>query len=430
MDASGLGEAAAEVVSTAGLLAESAESLDEQPARASRATPATTMLLMLASLGLRAVPSPVGTPGQTGRVDTVECLVVGGGVVGLAIARRLALTGREVMLVEATDQIGSGISSRNSEVIHAGIYYPPGSLKARLCVAGKHALYDYCRDNSVPHRRCGKLIVATDDQEASQLSAIRRTASDNGVDVTWLSATDVQELEPDVRATAGLLSDTTGIIDSHALMRSLQRDAERAGAGIVVAQPARGGRVTDEGLVVRVDEADVLCHRVVNAAGLGAVAFAEGLQGLDAAYVPRMFLAKGNYFTMTGNPGFSHLVYPVPQQAGLGVHLTLDLQGAVRFGPDVEWVEDQNYTVDPARGGAFYAAIRRYWPGLPDGALRPDYAGIRPKLQALGEPARDFMIENVRTHGVPGLINLFGIESPGLTACLAIADHVMGLLDG
>ncbi|MEZ5118602.1 MAG: NAD(P)/FAD-dependent oxidoreductase, partial [Candidatus Nanopelagicales bacterium] len=345
-------------------------------------------------------------------MDTVECLVVGGGVVGLAIARRLALTGREVMLVEATDQIGSGISSRNSEVIHAGIYYPPGSLKARLCVAGKHALYDYCRDNSVPHRRYGKLIVATDDQEASQLSAIRRTASDNGVDVTWLSATDVQELEPDVRATAGLLSDTTGIIDSHALMRSLQRDAERAGAGIVVAQPARGGRVTDEGLAVRVDEADVLCHRVVNAAGLGAVAFAEGLQGLDAAYVPHMFLAKGNYFTMTGNPGFSHLVYPVPQQAGLGVHLTLDLQGAVRFGPDVEWVEDQNYTVDPARGEAFYAAIRRYWPGLPDGALRPDYAGIRPKLQAPGEPARDFMIENVRTHGVPGLINLFGIESP------------------
>jgi L-2-hydroxyglutarate oxidase LhgO len=362
-------------------------------------------------------------------VDTVECLVIGGGVVGLAIARRLALTGREVMLVEASDQLGSGISSRNSEVIHAGIYYRPGSLKARLCVAGKHALYDYCRNNAIPHQRCGKLIVATDDEEASHLSAIRRTATENGVDITWLSATQVQELEPYVHATAGLLSDTTGIIDSHGLMRSLQRDAERAGAGVVVAQPAQGGRATDEGIVVRVDGADVLCHRVVNAAGLGAVAFAEGLQGLDPAHVPRMSLAKGNYFTVTGNPGFSHLVYPVPQQAGLGVHLTLDLEGAIRFGPDVEWVEDRDYTVDPARGEAFYAAIRRYWPGLPDGALRPDYAGIRPKLQAPGEPARDFMIENVRNHGVPGLVNLFGIESPGLTACMAIADHVAGLLD-
>ena len=413
------------MVSTAGLLAESAESLDEQPARASRATPATTMLLMLASLGLRAVPSPVGTPGQTGRVDTVECLVVGGGVVGLAIARRLALTGREVMLVEATDQIGSGISSRNSEVIHAGIYYPPGSLKARLCVAGKHALYDYCRDNSVPHRRCGKLIVATDDQEASQLSAIRRTASDNGVDVTWLSATDVQELEPDVRATAGLLSDTTGIIDSHALMRSLQRDAERAGAGIVVAQPARGGRVTDEGLVVRVDEADVLCHRVVNAAGLGAVAFAEGLQGLDAAYVPRMFLAKGNYFTMTGNPGFSHLVYPVPQQAGLGVHLTLDLQGAVRFGPDVEWVDGIDYAVDPARKSAFLESVRQFWPAVDPDRLSPGYSGIRPKLTGPTEPDADFVIQGAQVHGLPGLVNLFGIESPGLTSSLAIAEEVV-----
>ncbi len=362
-------------------------------------------------------------------MDTVECLVVGGGVVGLAIARRLALAGREVMLVETSDQIGSGISSRNSEVIHAGIYYRPGSLKARLCVAGKHALYDYCRNNAVPHQRCGKLIVATDDEEASLLSGIRRTAADNGVDLTWLSCAQVQELEPQVRATAGLLSDTTGIIDSHALMRGLQRDAERAGAGVVVAQSAQGAAVTDEGIVVRVGESDVVCGQVVNAAGLGAVAFAERLQGLDPAHVPRLFLAKGNYFTVTGNPGFSHLIYPVPQQAGLGVHLTLDLQATIRFGPDVEWIEQEDYTVDPTRGQEFYTAIRRYWPGLPEGALRPDYAGIRPKLQGPGHAARDFMIESARDHGVPGLVNLFGIESPGLTACLAIADHVAGLLD-
>jgi L-2-hydroxyglutarate oxidase LhgO len=363
-------------------------------------------------------------------VDTVECLVVGGGVIGLAIARSQALAGREVLLVEATDQLGSGISSRNSEVIHAGIYYRRGSLKARLCVAGKHALYDYCRDNAIPHKRCGKLLVATTDEEASQLSNIRRTAAANGVAVTWLDVRQIQDLEPRVHATAALLSESTGIVDSHSLMRSLRRDAQRAGAAILVAQPAQGGSVTDSGILVRLDGAEVLCRQVINAAGLGAVEFARGLAGLDSRHVPDMFLAKGNYFRIAGNPGFTHLVYPVPQPGGLGVHLTLDLGGGVRFGPDVRWIVHEDYQVDESVADDFYAAVRRYWPDLPAGALRPDYAGIRPRLHGPDAPAQDFVISGPSDHGVPGLVNLFGIESPGLTACLAIAEEVVRRMGG
>lgn len=354
---------------------------------------------------------------------------MGGGVVGLAIARRLAESGREVMLAEAADSLGTGISSRNSEVIHAGIYYPPGSLKATLCVSGKISLYDYCENNSIPHRGCGKVIVATDAGEAAALPGIQATAATNGVELTWLSGDEIAVMEPEIRARAGLLSPTTGIIDSHALMRSLQRDAEHAGAGVVLACPALGGRPRGDGFVVRLGgtgQLEVECRWVVNAAGLGAVALAKRL---GQPGVPQLHLAKGNYFTATGNPGFSHLVYPVPQQAGLGVHLTLDLAGSMRFGPDVEWIDHEDYAVDGSRATAFYAAIRRYWPGLPDGSLHPDFAGIRPKLQAPGQPAQDFSIEGPAQHGHPGLINLFGIESPGLTACLSIADHVAWLMD-
>ncbi len=362
-------------------------------------------------------------------METVECLVAGAGVVGLAVARRLALSGREVMLVEAQEAIGTGISSRNSEVIHAGIHYPPGSLKATLCVRGRQALYDYCANKGVPHRQCGKLIVATDTHEAGRLDEIRVTAAGNGVELTLLESAQIEELEPEIRARAGLFSPTTGIVDSHSLMRNLQRDAERAGAGTVLACPVLGGHCSDGGWIVRLggdEEVEVRSRWVINATGLGAVDLARGL---GRHGVPDLHLAKGNYFTVSGAPAFSHLVYPVPQQAGLGVHLTLDLTGNIRFGPDVQWVEEVEYSVDEARSADFYAAIRRYWPGLPDDALRPDYAGIRPKLQAPGEPARDFLIEGPENHGIPGLVNLLGIESPGLTASLAIADHVVGLLN-
>lgn len=349
-------------------------------------------------------------------------------MVGLAIAARLAEADREVMLVETADSLGTGISSRNSEVIHAGIYYQPGSLKASLCVSGKDTLYEYCQRKAIPHRRCGKLIVATEPDEAPRLSVLQSTAAANGVEVTSLSGHEIAQWEPQITAHAGLFSPSTGIVDSHRLMRSLARDAEAAGAGIVLECPALGGRPDGGGWIVHLGgrtNSEVRCDWVINAAGLGAVDFANRL---GQSGVPELHLAKGNYFTVNRNPGFSHLVYPVPQAAGLGVHLTLDLNGDLRFGPDVEWIDHLDYTVDPHRAASFYAAIRRYWPALPDNALRPDYAGIRPKLSPPGEAARDFAIEGPDSHGLPGLIDLFGIESPGLTACFAIADHVAGLM--
>ena len=363
------------------------------------------------------------------RIDTV---VIGAGVVGLASARALALGGREVIMLEEADAIGTGTSSRNSEVIHAGIYYPTGSLKAQLCVQGKEALYTYCAERGVEHKRCGKLIVATAPAQLDGLKALKAKAEANGVlDLQWLDGAQARKLEPSLNAEAALLSPSTGIIDSHGLMLAYQGDAENAGAVLAFKSPVLAGRVADDGFELSVGgEApmELACKTLVNAGGLGANAFAARLEGLAPEHAPPLYLAKGNYFTLSGRAPFSHLIYPVPEQAGLGVHLTLDLQGQARFGPDVEWIDEIDYAVDPARGDVFYAAIRAYWPDLADGALAPAYAGIRPKLQAPGEPARDFLIEGPETHGVAGLVNLFGIESPGLTASLAIATKTVKLL--
>lgn len=361
-------------------------------------------------------------------MERVDCVVIGAGVVGLALARTLALRGREVVVLEAEDRIGTGISSRNSEVIHAGIYYPTGSLKARLCVAGNRALYAFCAARGVAHRRCGKLIVAKDAGEVEALTDILAQAQANGVaDLQWLAAAEAQALEPRLRCAAALRSPSTGIIDSHGLMRALRQDAEEHGAAVVLKSPVLGGRATAAGLEVQVGGADpmtLLADRVYNTAGLGAQTVARGFEGITPDSVPGLHLAKGNYYSLSGAAPFSHLVYPVPSHGGLGVHLTLDLGGQARFGPDVEWLERENYDVDPRRADGFYAAIRTYWPDLAEGALQPAYAGIRPKLHGPGESAPDFLIQREAAHGVPGLVNLFGIESPGLTACLTLAEAV------
>jgi L-2-hydroxyglutarate oxidase LhgO len=365
-------------------------------------------------------------------MERADCVVIGAGVVGLAVARQLAMRGREVVLLEAEDRIGTGISSRNSEVIHAGIYYPANSLKAWLCVAGNRALYAYCEARGVNHRRCGKLIVATNDAQIETLRQIRGRAETNGVlGLQWLTANEAQALEPRLHCTAALLSPSTGIIDSHGLMRALCADAERAGASVVLKSPVRGGRSTADGIEIDVggeESMTLLAGRVFNCAGLGALAVAHALQGARREALPALprSFAKGNYYGLSGAAPFSRLVYPVPAEGGLGVHLTLDLGGQARFGPDVEWVEREDYDVDPRRADGFYAEVRKYWPDLADGALHPDYAGIRPKLHGPGEPAPDFLIQREDSHGVPGLVNLLGIESPGLTACLALAEEVAG----
>lgn len=363
-------------------------------------------------------------------MDTVDSVVVGAGVVGLAVARALATAGRETIILEAADAFGTETSSRNSEVIHAGIYYPAGSLMARLCVAGRRALYAYCAERNVPHRRSGKLIVATTEAEAAALSAIRARAAANGVeDLVEIDGAAARALEPALTTTvAALLSPSTGIVDSHAYMTALLGDAEAAGAAIAYGSPMLAARVVPDGFEIDVGGADPVTIRarsLVLAAGLQAPALARRIDGLPAEKVPDLWYAKGNYFTLSGRSPFSRLIYPVPVPGGLGTHLTLDLAGQARFGPDVEWVERIDYTVDPARGQAFYAAIRRYWPALPDGALEPGYAGIRPKLSPQGAPARDFRVDGPADHGVPGLVALYGIESPGLTASLALADHVV-----
>jgi L-2-hydroxyglutarate oxidase LhgO len=365
-------------------------------------------------------------------MDRVECVVVGAGVVGLAVARTLALAGREVVVLEAERLIGSHTSSRNSEVIHAGIYYPRGSAKARLCLRGKALLYAYCAARGVPHRRLGKIIVATDPGQQAALAGIAAAAAANGVDdLAPLAAADLRALEPALRGVAGLLSPSTGVIDSHALMLAYQGELEDAGGAVAFDTRLVGAAPRDGGFLVRAvsggETVTLATDLLVNAAGLFAGEVAAAIEGLDADHRRPVFYCKGNYFGVAARVPFDHLIYPVPERDGLGVHLTLDLAGRGRFGPDTEWIDGLDYSLDPRRSDGFYAAIRRYWPDLRDGALSPDYTGIRPKLAPAGGPATDFLIEGPAAHGLPGLVNLFGIESPGLTASLAIAEEVAGL---
>ncbi|NQV99663.1 MAG: NAD(P)/FAD-dependent oxidoreductase [Rhodospirillales bacterium] len=367
--------------------------------------------------------------------EQIQTVVIGAGVVGLAIARRLAMSGREVILLESEDAIGTATSARNSEVIHAGIYYPKGSLKARFCVAGNRMLYAYCQERAIPHKRMGKLIVATSDGEVPALQGIAERAAANGAEaLRLLSRAEISEMEPNLSVSGALFSPSTGIIDSHSLMLSYQGEAEDHGAMIAFMSPVEGGRV-DNGVITLSVGGDapmeLECKELINSAGLGAQAIAAKIQGLNPATVPPLFFAKGNYFTLTGKTPFNHLIYPVPVPGGLGTHSTLDLGGQTKFGPDVEWSEQIDYTVDKSRGDGFYAAIRRYWPGLPDGSLQPGYVGIRPKLAGPdgGKYDSDFLIQGAADHGIKGLINLYGIESPGLTSSLAIADHVLEQLE-
>lgn len=359
-----------------------------------------------------------------------DVAVIGGGVVGLAVARAFALAGRDVIVLEAERELGTHSSSRNSEVIHAGLYYPPGSLKAELCVRGKALLYAYCDAHEIRHAPIGKLVVATSERELSTLDSIAENAKKCGVlGVERLSAREVDALEPAVRAEGALLSASTGIVDTHAFMAALRRDATEARAIIASSTRVVAGRVEDGAIALTTDGADeTRFDVVVNAAGLGAQHVARSITGVKASSVPPLHYAKGHYFTLRGVTPFRHLVYPVPEPGGLGVHVTLDLAGRARFGPDVTWVEALDYDFDERREAAFYAAIRRYYPDLADGALAPDFTGIRPKLGPRGSPAQDFVIHGPRDHGVPGLVNLYGIESPGLTASLAIAERVVALL--
>ena len=365
-------------------------------------------------------------------LETLDVAVIGGGVIGLAVARALARAGRDVVLLEAENAIGTHTSSRNSEVIHAGIYYPTGSLKALLCVEGRRALYEYCENEGVAHARVGKIIVATRDEELPVLEKIRAQAAANGVDdLTPITAAEVHELEPLVTSVGGLLSPSTGVVDSHGFMTSLRRDAEARGASIVLGSPVLGGRITVGGAELSIGGVEPVTVRfkaVVNAAGLSAPAVSQRIDGLPKASIPSAYFAKGHYFTLRGKNPFSRLVYPVPVPGGLGVHVTLDLGGQARFGPDVSWVDGIDYAFDERRGDEFYPAIRSYYPALEDGSLEPGYTGIRPKLGPAGSPAADFVIQGPETHAVPGWVNLYGIESPGLTAALALAERVLALL--
>ena len=367
-------------------------------------------------------------------MDKIDCIVIGAGVIGLAVARRLAQAGREVLVLEAHPAIGMETSSRNSEVIHAGLYYPGGSMKAALCLAGRDALYAYCGERGIAHRRCGKLVVATSAAQHDRLAAIAAQAEANGcTEVRMIAAADAQAMEPALRCTAALHSPMTGIIDSHAYMLSLQGDAERDGAVFAFNTRVLAGEADDQGIVLQLGEAGdgaepyrLHAQTVINCAGLWASRIASGISGLDPASIPRTWFAKGNYYSLAGRAPFSRLVYPVPEPGGLGVHLTLDLGGQARFGPDVEWLDGEqlDYLVDPARADRFYAEIRAYWPALPDHALHAAYAGIRPKISPPGAPAADFLFAS---HGSRHYLGLYGIESPGLTASLAIADHVLAL---
>jgi L-2-hydroxyglutarate oxidase LhgO len=367
----------------------------------------------------------------------VETVVVGAGVVGLAIARALVLEGQEVLVLERHDRIGTETSSRNSEVIHAGLYYPPGSLRARLCVAGKQQLYRFCAENGVGHIRCGKLLVATQEAEIAKLEAIAKTASANGVDdLRRLSAEEARALEPEVACIAAYLSPSTGVIDSHGLMLALEGHLTSRGGQVVLNTNATGlAQLEGVGFEIAIDsggEASRLTAKnLVLAAGFGATELGRSLACKAGYTVPETFPAKGHYYALTGRAPFHHLVYPMPQGAWLGVHLTLDVAGRAKFGPDIEWKDTVTYDfedADGARRARFEAEIRRYWPGLPAGALQPDYVGVRPKIYRQGEPVADFAIHGRAEHGIPRLVALYGIESPGLTSSLAIGDHAAALL--
>jgi len=366
--------------------------------------------------------------------EKVDCVVIGAGVVGLACAQAFALAGREVIVLEAAGAIGTETSSRNSEVIHAGIYYAPGSIKAQLCVTGKALLYRYCEAHGVAHRRCGKLIVATEPGQIATLHKIRAQAAANGVpDLRLLTADEALAMEPELHCVAALYSPSTGIIDSHGLMLAYQGEAEDHGAMLALQSPVQGGEIGGGGTLLDVGGAEpmrILARTVINSAGLMAQRVAASLDGFPRDKVPPCHYAKGNYYSLTVRSPFTHLIYPVPEAAGLGVHLTLDLAGQARFGPDVEWIAEIDYDVDLRRADGFYKAIRDYWPGLKDGQLAPGYAGIRPKLGGPDQASADFLIQGPAEHGVPGLVNLYGIESPGLTASLALAEHVVRVAGG
>lgn len=368
-------------------------------------------------------------------MDKVDGVVIGAGVVGLAVARALIQaspeSSREWLVLESADAIGTGTSSRNSEVIHAGIYYPQGSLKAQLCVQGRDMLYAYAAERGVSHQRCGKLIVATHTDQLPALDGILQKARANGVnDLVMLSAEEARAMEPALSCVAALHSPSTGIVDSHGLMLSLQGDFENAGGIVALNSPVDSAVCGAEGIVLRMaDGSELMAQTVVNAAGLTAPWLAQKFQGLAAHHVPNAYFAKGNYFTLSGKSPFSRLIYPVPEAAGLGVHLTLDLGGQAKFGPDVQWVDGpEDLVVSAEHEQAFYDEVRKYWPALAEGALQAGYAGIRPKISGPHDPAADFCIQDSKVHGIKGLVNLFGIESPGLTSSLAIGDAVVRAL--
>src|SRR5262249_12618555 len=362
----------------------------------------------------------------------MQVLVVGAGVVGLAVARAAALAGHEVIVAEAASAIGTGVSSRNSEVIHAGLYYPTGSKRAYHCPRGRRMLYEFCASHGVPHRNCGKLVVATNESEIPRLDAVYKQAAINGVEgIEIIDGAAAKRLEPALACLAAMRSPTTGIVASHRLMLALRGDLEDGGGVVAFNTPIERLAQTRGGWEVYFGGSDpqsITVDAVINSAGLGAQRLAGATDGYPSERVPRLVLAKGNYFGFAGRPAFSRLIYPVPVPGGLGVHVTLDLAGRMRFGPDVQWIEQENYDVDATRADAFYARIRDYWPGLPDNSLAADYAGIRPKLTGPGEPAADFMIEGSHEHGLPRLVHLFGIESPGLTSALSLSEEVVGYL--